>query len=501
MSRPLRLLLIEDDEADATLLIWDLRQGGFEPTWQRVETIEALRRALSAQPWDLIVGDYHLPTCTGLDALAAVRESGLDIPFLLISGTIGEEAAVAAMKAGAADYLLKHDLARLVPVIDRELREAALRCRARQVDREREDSDQRLRLAVDVAQLGTFAWDMVADRMHFDQRVLAIFGLPPEAELHNFADAFVLVHPLDREVVQQSLAESIAGADPRTREFRIVRPDGSTRWVASRGKIERDAHGKPVRLVGVLQDIHELKSIEEELRSQTERLHYLSRQLLSAQETERRHIARELHDAIGQGLTAAMITLQMIQQNPAAAPLAKDLSEGAMLLDTTLQQVRAMSLELRPAMLDDLGLVPALQWHLDRVSQRSGLHIRLTPQGLERRLPAELETVCFRVVQEALTNIVRHARAKHVQVEVRRAGDEVRLTIADDGRGFELSAAKARAQSGGSLGLLSMEERVSLLSGTLEIETAPGRGCGIVARLPVPPCFPKVAIITEEAHP
>jgi two-component system, NarL family, sensor histidine kinase UhpB len=500
MSRPLRLLLIEDDEDDATLLIWDLRQGGFEPTWQRVETLAALRQALPAESWDLIVGDYHLPTCTGLEALAVVRASGLDIPFLLISGTIGEEAAVAAMKAGAADYLTKHHLARLIPVVERELREAVLRRQARQVAVERLESDQRLRLAVEVAQLGTFEWDMVANEMHFDEQATAIFGLPAGAALDTFETALGIVHAEDRELVQRALAESVAGAAPRTREFRIVRPDGSLRWIASKATIQRDAHGQPLRLIGVVQDIHERKGIEEELRAQTERLHYLSQQLLSAQETERRCMARELHDEIGQGLTAALITVQMMQHHASAAALSGELAEAAALLDTTLQQVRTMSLELRPAMLDDLGLVPALKWHLDRAGQRSGLRIRLTAATLHERLPAALETVCYRVVQEAVTNVVRHARAQEVRVQVERTPEAVQLTIADDGRGFDTAAAQARAEAGGSLGLLSMQERVTLLGGTLHLDSAPGRGCRVFARLPLlwPP--PTVEMKTEAAH-
>jgi signal transduction histidine kinase len=230
-------------------------------------------------------------------------------------------------------------------------------------------------------------------------------------------------------------------------------------------------------------------------------LHYLSQQLLSAQETERRCIARELHDEIGQGLTAALITVQMMQHHAAAAALAGDLAEAATLLDTTLQQVRTMSLELRPAMLDDLGLVPALKWHLDRAGQRSGLRIRLTAATLYERLPAALETVCYRVVQEALTNIVRHARAQDVRVQVERTAEAVLLTIADDGRGFDTAAAQARVQAGGSLGLLSMQERVTLLGGTLHLDSAPGRGCRVFARLPLlwPP--PTVEIRTEAAHP
>jgi PAS domain S-box-containing protein len=346
-------------------------------------------------------------------------------------------------------------------------------------------SDERLRLAADVALLGTFEWDLVADSLHFDERMLAIYGLPAGTEMGNLVDGLKLVHPLDRDFIERAAKEAIAGNSQATQQFRIVRPDGSNRWVAAKGTVQRDAQGKPIRLIGVLQDINELKCAEEELRAQTEKLHYLSRQLLAAQETERRRVAHELHDEIGQGLTAALITLQVIQQNPASAALAADLDDCAGLLEGTLQQVRAMSLDLRPAMLDDLGLAPALQWHLDRVGQRSGLLIRFGTSGLSARLPAELETVCYRVTQEALTNIVRHAQARQVDVDICRQDKEVRLAIHDDGRGFDPPAARTRAQAGGSLGLLSMEERVTLLGGRLELQSAPGQGCRIVAWLPV----------------
>src|SRR5262249_53068313 len=141
----------------------ELRGAGFEPTWRRVETVAALREALAAEPWDLIIADYRLPSCTGLEALAAVRETGLDVPTLVVSGAVGEEAAVAAMKAGAADYLIKHHWAKLGPTIERELREAERRRASRQAEVARAESERRLRLAIELAQLGTFTWDIVSD--------------------------------------------------------------------------------------------------------------------------------------------------------------------------------------------------------------------------------------------------------------------------------------------------------------------------------------------------
>src|SRR5262249_23500398 len=334
--------------------------------------------------------------------------------------------------------------------------------------------------------LGTYDWDMVRDNIEVDERLFALLGLPPGTPVGSIADAMGRVHPDDRARMQRLIASVSTDGEKETREYRILRPDGTARWVASRSKLERDASGKPVRMFGVLQDIHDLKSAEEELRHTSERLQHLSRQLLGAQEAERRQVARELHGEIGQGPTAPLILLQMLVHNPAAAAVSADLHEGCVVLEDTLQQVRRMSLELRPPLLDDLGLVPALKWHIDRVAQRSDLRIHLEMEGFPPRPPAELETVCYRVVQEALTNIVRHARATEVRVAVRQVPGEVRLSITDDGAGFDVAAARARVEAGGSLGLLSMEERAVLVGGQLEVESAPGHGCRISARLPLP---------------
>jgi two-component system, NarL family, sensor histidine kinase UhpB len=499
MPGSLRLLLLEDDEGDAALVLWELRNGGFHLAQERVDTIEAFKRALSEQSWDIIIADYNLPTCNALDALAALTASGLDIPLLLISGSIGEEAAAGAIRAGAADYLDKHNLTRLPAIVARELRDAERRRQNRLVAQQRREIDERFRLAIDLAQLGTFDWDLVKDHIEADERLLHILGLPAGTPIGSYADAMQHIHPEDLPRMQQWTANLQEGTK-YTRQYRIVRPDGTFRWVASRTHIENDTAGRQVRLLGVLQDIHDLKSAEQELVAGSQRLQHLSRQLLAAQETERRHIARELHDEIGQGLTAAIISLQIALQDPQSAALAPDLEEALKLLETTLQQVRTMSVDLRPAILDDLGLASALQWYVDRVARRAGFKTHLVTQALPWRLPAELATVCFRVIQEALTNVVRHARASHVDVVVQCNGRDLALSVSDDGIGFDTAAAQQRVQGGGSLGMLSMEERVTLAGGTFQVDAAPGRGTRISARLPLACPGPSSALSAEETR-
>ncbi len=223
----------------------------------------------------------------------------------------------------------------------------------------------------------------------------------------------------------------------------------------------------------------------QQVRAGRQRLQTLSRRLIEAQETERRHIARELHDEIGQALTAVKINLQAIQRLPDPSTLTAYLQESIEIVERALQQVRNLSLDLRPSLLDDLGLIAALRWYIDRQAQRAGFTARLTADPIETRLPADIETTCFRVAQQALTNIVRHAQARHVDVELRHSDAVLELIIRDDGVGFDVQAALDNAVKGASLGLLGMQERVLLIGGQIEIRSAPGQGTEIQARLPL----------------
>ncbi|MCK6624882.1 MAG: GAF domain-containing sensor histidine kinase [Anaerolineae bacterium] len=218
-----------------------------------------------------------------------------------------------------------------------------------------------------------------------------------------------------------------------------------------------------------------------------ERLQLLSQQLVDAQEAERRHIARELHDEIGQTLTAVKINLQAMQRRSGVSDLTASLQESMDIVEQAIQQVRNLSLDLRPSLLDDLGLVATLRWYLDRQASWAGLSAQLTVTPSNLQLPANLETVCFRLVQEALTNALRHAQAQTIQVDLQQHDKELQLVIGDDGLGFEVEPTLKRVAYGKGLGLVGMQERVSLLGGRFELESAPGQGTQIRVFLPVPP--------------
>jgi signal transduction histidine kinase len=207
-------------------------------------------------------------------------------------------------------------------------------------------------------------------------------------------------------------------------------------------------------------------------------LEAVSVRLVDVQEAERRRLARELHDEIGQALTGLKLQLEM----QAAGPWLSDgLGRACAITQRLIEQVRNLSLDLRPAMLDDLGLVPALLWHIDRYTSQTGVTVDLCHDGLDARCDQHIETAVYRIVQEALTNVARHAQVQRAVVRVRRTDTDIELEVVDQGEGFETSIVEATP----STGISSMRERATLLGGTLRIRSAPQSGTVVRARLPL----------------
>jgi len=217
-------------------------------------------------------------------------------------------------------------------------------------------------------------------------------------------------------------------------------------------------------------------------------LQKLSSQLIRAQEEERKRISQELHDQMGQALTAMSINLAAIEQELGTDldPMTRErLAETDSLIDEALDQVRDLSLELRPSMLDDLGLLSALRWYVDRYTTRADVEVEFEAVALEERLHPDLETVLYRVVQESLTNVAKHAQAGRVQVHLERKEFAVTALIEDDGVGFSVEEVRGREVDERGAGLLGIRERVSTVQGSLNVESAPGEGTRLTIEIPL----------------
>jgi PAS domain S-box-containing protein len=275
------------------------------------------------------------------------------------------------------------------------------------------------------------------------------------------------------------LPKALRGETTVGLEAHMVRADGSTYDLHTSAAPILAKDGCITGAVVTFTDITQRNKAEAAMQLMMQRLQTLSRKLLEVQETERRHIARELHDEIGQSLTALKINLQAAQQatnDEKVLPICADMIGS---VDHLLAQVRNLSLDLRPSMLDDLGLVEALRWYADRQSQRAGIPVLFYHEGRVSAVPPEAATACFRIAQEALTNTLRHANASRIDIRLGLRGEELELVVTDDGQGFDVDAMRMRAAQGGSLGLLGMFERAELIGGRLSIDSRPGGGATV----------------------
>jgi signal transduction histidine kinase len=216
-----------------------------------------------------------------------------------------------------------------------------------------------------------------------------------------------------------------------------------------------------------------------------ERLRELSHRLMNVQETERRQIAHDLHDEIGQSLTAMKLDLREANAVLNPGPAALLLTDSLNILDQVIGQVRNLALDLRPSMLDELGLVPALRWYIKRQGERAGWKTEYSALEGDNHLSPDVGITCFRIVQEALTNAARYAEATQVRVTLERQGDRIQLTMEDNGKGFNVEEAKTRARTGISIGLLGMEERARLMGGEMTITSSSETGTRLTASLPL----------------
>ena len=490
MNPLLHVLIVEDSPEDAELICRELRRAGYVASFERVDTAAEMAAALGRRTWDLVISDHSMPTFDAPHALRLLQASGYDLPFIILSGSINEEIAVGAMKAGAHDFVTKDRLTRLVPAIERELREADTRRRRRAAEQALQEAESRYEDLYENAPDMCASVDAGSARIVQCNRTLVRMTGFTKDEL--IGRAVVELYPTrQREAVQAIWNEFQGTGDIRDVELELLRKDGGAIDISLNMTAVRDEHGRILRSRSVWRDISRRKRAERQLQEQTERLQILSHRLLDIQETERRAVARELHDEIGQVLTAVKLHLQTLDYPGGGATDAAGLRDSIEFVEHAIQLVRNRAMDLRPALLDDFGLIPAIRWYLERHAARADFAVELCADREMMRPPAPLETACFRVIQEAVTNAMRHAKARHLRIEIEPQEKSFQFAIHDDGVGFDVEAARRRALTGGSIGLTGMQERVEFLGGHLDIESGGGRGTHIRVSLPLACAVPE----------
>jgi PAS domain S-box-containing protein len=271
-NRFLRILLIEDSEDDAQLLLREVRRMGYDVQSRRVETTEELRSALTAETWDLVLCDYSLPHLDAPRALEILKSSSLDLPFIIISGTIGEESAISALKAGAHDFIIKGKYARLGPAIERELGEAQIRRDRKQAEIALREKERLLSEAQRIGHIGSWSLDIPSGTLQFSDEMYRLLGVSALKFDHQINSLVRLVFSEDRGVAEAWVEQLRSGRQIRELVFRILHEEGELRYIQCQGAISFDANGQPLHFVGTAQDITERKLSELQIRQQISRL-------------------------------------------------------------------------------------------------------------------------------------------------------------------------------------------------------------------------------------
>jgi len=366
---------------------------------------------------------------------------------------------------------------------DRKQAEEALRSTEREqrhIAEQLEKERARLVEAQEVAKIGSWEAEWPNLNVTWSEQTHRIFETDP-SRFHPTRPEFrEFIHPDDRAKVDAAFVASLDKRSPSTVEYRIVMPDARVKIVEERWQAFRDEEGGPVRIAGTCLDITERVRAEVELRR-------LSGQLLRLQDEERRRIARDLHDSTGQNLVALATTLSQLHASipSSSRKLRRLASQSHALADQCIQEVRTLSYLLHPPMLDEAGLEDAIRHYVNGFSERTGIEVKLRVSPRFGRMPPDVEVALFRVVQESLTNIQRHSQSLHATIQLDRGANEINLQISDTGRG---AARRDPLGTSGSpfrlgVGIPSMQERVKLIGGRLDIESSDS---GTTMRVTIP---------------
>jgi PAS domain S-box-containing protein len=348
------------------------------------------------------------------------------------------------------------------------------------------ESEQRFRRLVELMPVAVYVCDTEGIIRSYNKRAVELWGREPKLgdTAQRYCASLRLYSPEGKLVPHEEskMAEALrTGVPAHDLEVVIERPDGSCITVLVNIAPLRDGKGELVGAMNCFQDITERKRSAKELKEANHQLRFLSRRLFEVQEEERRHLARELHDEVGQALTAAKINLQAAMKESDGAK-SKRIDETAAILEKLLGQVRQISLDLRPSTLDDLGLVPALRSLLDQQGRRASVAVRFSVKDVPENLNPEIQTTCFRIAQEAITNAVRHANATRIDVDLGRENGNLRLQVRDNGRGFDVDSTQAQAAG---LGLIGIKERAALVDAQAKVVSSPNNGTTIEVSLPL----------------
>ncbi|MDA3881470.1 MAG: PAS domain S-box protein [Prolixibacteraceae bacterium] len=442
------LKLIDWNKQHESILGYDAIkiQGSSTLDWHLYENEEMVRKSID------YITTYNK---TSVEA-SFLTKDGRSIPYLLTAVKIESEGKQYIMGVG-------------INVSERKQAEQALL-----------HSESILTKAQQIAHVGSWEYDYESNKMKCSDETFRIFGYDPGGIEPSLDLFYNMVHPEDFPFLQRDIDKVKELHVPLNIDLCIILPNGEERFIHEQAEMTFNAGGEPMKWVGTVHDITERKKIEDELQTSLKQLHQLSKYIEQARENERLNIARELHDDLGQSLTAVKIDLEIIKKHASDTIVKGKLEDVKVLVGDTIRAVQRITSQLRPEIIDDLGLEAAIEWYTTEFSQRYGIEVSMDVEsGIS--ISNDDALPLFRIMQESLTNIARHAQATHIEIMLRQQGDFIQFEVSDNGVGIT----EDKINSKKSFGIMSMKERTTSLGGSFKITRRDKFGSKIEISFPI----------------
>ena len=460
--KSLRILYLEDDPRDTELVQETLASDGIECQVTRVETEADFIASLEQRAFDLILAEFTLPSFDGLSALKIAQQKWSHVPLIFVSGILGEEVAIEALKIGATDYVSKTRLSRIVPSVQRALQEAKERIDLTRAEEALRRSEAYLAEAQKLSHTGSFGWDVSSGKIYWSQETFRIFEYDPPTEptLQSVIDR---THPEDRTLVRQAVDRVLQERKHFNFEHRLLMPNGSVKYLRVVGRPAKGEAGS-FEFIGAVMDITDLKRAEE---------------MRAAMAREQELLAAEIHDALAQSFTGISMQLGVAGEQLAGGegdPLSQ-IQRANEIAKFGLAQARRSILNLQSSAVGESGLTTRLQRLVETSNVAGLLRCDFRSDSIpEERLPSRIQHELLRFAQEAISNAVRHASPTVVSLTLRWEPPNLILRVRDNGSGiFSGSLEKSEG-----FGLRNMRIRASQIDGKLDIQTAANHGTSIV---------------------
>jgi PAS domain S-box-containing protein len=464
------------------------KETGLEVVGEAANWPAVMRQVNDLAP-DIVLLDLSLPGLPGVEAIRPILATSPQIKIIALSIYADRRFVVNVLKAGASGYLLKDCAFEELTKAIRTVQEPKIFISpglsdivAQDYIEALRDSEARFRTIFEATSMGMALLDKNGRVVECNPALQRMLGYSLEQLVNQMFTVFVL--PEDVRRCKALFRELVQGKqDSYQLEKKILRKDGQTAWGRLNVSLIRGATIKEHLAVCMIEDITQQKQAEKEIRTYQEHLRSVASELSLTEEQERRRLATDLHDHVGQILALAQIKLGAIRQSASSTHLVEPMDEVRRLIEQTIQYTRSLTFELSPPILYDLGFEAAVEWLAELTQEQHGLTVKVQADRSVKPINDEIRVMLFQTVRELLTNVVKHASAKHIQIFITREDNTLQVKMEDDGLGMGISADAAKGPFG--FGFFSIGERLKYLGGHLDVVSEPGWGTRVTLQVPL----------------